>query len=317
MSSGQRIEGIRGAYPHLPLSVKMRGYIQLTRPFTLLAPLIGGITVPLVYLGHAGQLPDLWTVWPTIVHGAITLLLCNLASNIYNQAADEDIDRVNKPYRPIPKGVVTGEEARSLAMVVYLFAMMRAIMISTWFGVFTFLILVLTVAYSGEPARLKKRLWISNLSIAFTRGLLGYVAAWCILSTPFYPLPWVIGLILSIYLVGATTSKDLVDMEGDRKYGMDTLPVHYGVRKSIIYSTIFLVMSGIVFAMCILFGLIRQNIYSTMLVAGGIVWMLYIIYLMMKLYNVEDELVENTRGWKNMYLLLFTLQVGFTVTYLF
>ena len=44
--------------------------------------------------------------------------------------------------------------------------------------------------------------------------------------------PWFIGGIFFLFLLGAATTKDFADMEGDEAHGCYTLPVKYGVKKA-------------------------------------------------------------------------------------
>jgi 4-hydroxybenzoate polyprenyltransferase len=44
--------------------------------------------------------------------------------------------------------------------------------------------------------------------------------------------PWYIGFIYFVFLLGATTTKDFADIEGDRAAGCITLPVRYGATWS-------------------------------------------------------------------------------------
>ena len=44
--------------------------------------------------------------------------------------------------------------------------------------------------------------------------------------------PWFIGAIFGLFLLGASTTKDFADMEGDRLGGCRTLPILYGVRRA-------------------------------------------------------------------------------------
>jgi 4-hydroxybenzoate polyprenyltransferase len=170
-------------------------------------------------------------------------MLVNAGSNVLNQVYDEDIDRVNKPGRPIPRGTITRDEALSLAWLLYFIAFFRAAL--TLRGPYFLLILLLigfTYAYSVPPLRLKERLWTANITIALARGMVGFVAAWCIFGNPFNPLPWIIGGIMAVFLVGAMTTKDFTDMEGDRRYGARTLPVVYGLERSITMSAPFFIL---------------------------------------------------------------------------
>ena len=44
--------------------------------------------------------------------------------------------------------------------------------------------------------------------------------------------PWFIGAIFGLFLLGASTTKDFADMEGDARGGCRTLPIIYGVRRA-------------------------------------------------------------------------------------
>src|SRR6185437_16257713 len=44
--------------------------------------------------------------------------------------------------------------------------------------------------------------------------------------------PWYIGAIFGLFLLGASTTKDFADMEGDARGGCRTLPIIYGVRRA-------------------------------------------------------------------------------------
>ena len=78
-----------------------------------------------------------------------------------------------------------------------------------------------------------KRLGIwANVTIAIPRGTLLKVAGWSSVKTIVGVEPWYIGAIFGLFLLGATTTKDFADMEGDRRGGCRTLPIQYGVRRA-------------------------------------------------------------------------------------
>jgi len=94
------------------------------------------------------EFPD-W--WITIGQAALTLAFLNAASNALNQSTDVEADMISKPYRPIPRGIVTKDEAQSIAYILYFFALLRGLTINVWFGLFVFLIMLFTVVYSLPP----------------------------------------------------------------------------------------------------------------------------------------------------------------------
>ena len=87
------------------ISVRARGVIDLFRPFTLLAPFIVSASIMVASLIHGGgTIPSNW--WATVGQASFTIAVVNAASNSLNQATDVEADKISKPYRPIPKGIV-------------------------------------------------------------------------------------------------------------------------------------------------------------------------------------------------------------------
>ena len=307
---------------------KLRGIIQLIRPFTLIAPLIGGITGGLMayvklnglsgpYIAEAypylrWDFPLLELIW-----GAMTLVLVNAASNTLNQVYDYDIDKINKPYRPLPREILTKDDALTIAWVLYLVTLWRITLINSAFATIVLIIMLVTIFYSLPPLRFKQRFLISNISIAFARGLLGFVAAWSIFDQTILPweepTPWAIGLLFGIYLMGAVTTKDFTDIEGDREYGMNTLPVVLGMRGSILFSAPFFVLPFILIPL----GIWRDHLIpETMVISVFIFWGFYIIYLLTFTSTEEDPHFENSPVWKHMYMMMIAIQISFCVIYI-
>jgi len=219
------------------LSKQARGTIDLVRPFTLAAPFIVSMavaTASLIYNKTPGTpIPNDW--WVTVGQTSFTIVLVNAASNALNQATDVEADKISKPYRPIPRGIIRADSAQSLAYILYLFALLRAVTINVWFGIFIFLIMVFTVTYSLPP-RMKKYLFINQIWIAIPRGTFGVLASWSVFGNPFTPTPLVIGLIGTTYLIGGMATKDLTDCEADKKTGVHTLINTYGKTKTALIS---------------------------------------------------------------------------------
>lgn len=316
---------------------KLRGFIDLIRPFTLLAPLIGGFCgglmgwvsvqndprppLPFLFINEHFPFLQYHPGFLQLFIGAGTLIMLNAASNALNAVYDVEIDKINKPYRPIPSGIVTKDEARTVAWILYPLVLFRAMLLdrepgtSGFFGLFVLLIMLITIAYSTRPLRLKKRLWISNITIAFARGLLGFVAAWSIFGDPFESaVPWLIGGVMMTFLIGAITSKDFTDMKGDRIHGVRTLPVVYGVRKSAIISGPFFVLPFILILIGLMTDVLELPMFWLVLLA---IWGVITAILMQTVATKEEKLFENTFVWVNMYLMLMAMQIFFCATYVF
>ena len=72
----------------------------------------------------------------------------------------------------------------------------------------------------------------ANVTIAVPRGLLLKVAGWSMVASVFHLEPWYIGSIFMLFLLGASTTKDFSDMEGDAAAGCRTLPIRFGVERA-------------------------------------------------------------------------------------
>ena len=96
---------------------KVAGFVQLSRPFTLIAPASGVFAGGLMALAFYGRLGGIGSRMDLIfILGIASLLyaMINSASNALNQVTDLEIDRINKPSRPIPSGVITVREATKM-----------------------------------------------------------------------------------------------------------------------------------------------------------------------------------------------------------
>ena len=323
----------------------MRRYRRLVRPFTLLPPLLGIISGAVCAFGSAHN-PDpsrrvTWAVVLTVAIGSLCASAMNAASNIVNQIADLDIDRENKPDRPLVTGEISVSRAAVMAAVLYAITI-----VPTW--------LVVPYPYSsfaerlGAPVRLHaaffiycigalaslvysfpalgrtKRHWLAaNLTIAVTRGGLLKVAGWAFIASVFVWEAWAIGGIFALFLLGATSTKDFSDMAGDRAHGCVTLPIRFGVERAARIIAPFFVLPWLLiplFAWMPDPGRVGATLLTgnrTILTLLGLVlagWGAYAARLL--LANPEDlARTENHPAWTHMYLLMMAAQVGFALAY--
>ena len=324
---------------------KLKLYVQLARPFTLLPPLLGIISGAVCAFGSIHN-PDpdhrfTLSVMLTIALGSFCASSMNAASNAINQIYDLDIDRVNKPNRPLCTGELSVREVWAFSWVGYALAL-----IPTWLVVvypfvtveerlfaplsyhqtfFIYLVgLLFTFIYSAPSlGRTKARGMLANYTIAIPRGMLLKVAGWAMVAKVGYTEPWFIGSIFALYLLGAASTKDFADIEGDLAGGCKTLPILYGVRKAAYIISPFFVLPWILMPLGAYWP-DPQNPEHPILTGDPILlsglgvlltlWGLYTVYLILR---DPDELarVENHPSWKHMYMMMMAAQVGFALAY--
>jgi 4-hydroxybenzoate polyprenyltransferase len=298
----------------------LRAYIDLGRPFTLVAPALGFLSGALTAVGAAPREP--WTagLLTAPLLGAAMAALLNAGNNALNQIYDLDIDRVNKPKRPLPSGRLTIAQVWWFTNITYALALVLAWLVAPGHRHECFwlvaIAVVCTYLYSVPPFRTKRLGIWANVTIAIPRGVLLKVAGWSSVKTIFGVEPWYIGAIFGLFLLGATTTKDFADMEGDRRGGCRTLPIQYGVRRAAwMISPSFVipfVMINVGAAMRVLTGNFwLLQILGAVMTAYG----LYVLYLMLR--RPEDLAVEeNHVSWAHMYRMMFVAQIGFALAYL-
>jgi 4-hydroxybenzoate polyprenyltransferase len=297
-----------------------RAYVDLGRPFTLVAPALGFISGALTAIGAAPREP--WTPWLLVapIVGAAMAALLNAGNNALNQIYDLEIDRVNKPKRPLTSGRLTIAQAWRFTNITYVLALILAWLVAPqgrhecfWLVVVA---VVCTYIYSVPPLRTKRLGIWANVTIAIPRGVLLKVAGWSSVKTIVGVEPWYIGAIFGLFLLGATTTKDFADMEGDRRGGCRTLPIQYGVRRAAWMISPSFVVPWVMIAAGAWVHVLTGNFWLLQALGAVMtVYGLYVLYLMLR--RPEDLAVEeNHVSWAHMYRMMFVAQIGFALAYL-
>jgi 4-hydroxybenzoate polyprenyltransferase len=292
----------------------LRLYWTFARPFTLVPPMIGIFSGALIGYGVS-------RVEFPILHVALAVLaaaVLNAGSNGLNQICDFQNDCINKPHRPLPSGGMTRPEAWRFVAAMYALALaLVAVVNRETFGIYLAAALA-TVAYSAPPVRLKRRTVASNLIIAVIRGWLLKVAGWAAVATVLKSLePWYIGFIYFVFLLGATTTKDFADIEGDRAAGCITLPVRYGATWSARAISPAFIVPWLLLPLGLYLHVLSGNSTAILVLAGiMLVWGSYVIYLINKDPHRLVTEGENHPSWHHMYWMMMVGHLGLAGAYL-
>ncbi len=324
--------------------MNLRLAARLSRPFTLLPPLLGILSGAVCAFGsvHNASHEVTLELLGIVALGALCASLLNAASNVLNQITDVEVDRVNKPERPLVTGEVSVAAAWRLTWLLYVLALVPtwAIVVPARSGFLSrvraplldhqcFLLflggLLATLIYSVPAFGRTKRLGMwANVTIAIPRGCLLKVAGWTLVASAFSAEPWAIGSVFGLFLLGATSTKDFSDAAGDRAGGCETLPVKYGNRRAVAIISPFFILPWLLVPLLVRTPdpsaparrLLSGN--PVLLTALGVLlaaWGAYTVHL---LRRNPDELAttENHPSWTHMYLMLMAAQIGFAAAYL-
>jgi len=148
-----------------------------------------------------------------------------------NDYYDLEVDKISKPWRPLPRGAV----APRIALIVSIIEIPVGVSIAIFFGIRVLIVCLLgvglAIAYSLwlKPFLLAKNLVVLiSLTIASITGLVA------VTSAPI--LDYTVGIVLVLILSVAfafEVHKDLGDIDGDLSKGIRTIPTEIGLRKSI------------------------------------------------------------------------------------
>lgn len=325
---------------------RIKIYLDFTRPFTLLPPTLGVISGAITAFGSASN-PDplrrvTMSVVLTVLLGSLCAALLNAASNGINQYYDLENDRRNKPKRHLVTGAISMKAGWRFSLVLYVLAVLPTWLVVIYprtalseklfapladhqcFAIYILGMLATFIYSAPSWGRTKAHPILANVTIAIPRGCLLKVAGWSMVGSVYHLEPWYIGGIFGLFLLGAATTKDFSDMEGDRLAGCYTLPIRYGVRKAAYMIAPFFVIPWVLIPI----GAFVKNPFDPthhiltgnpyVLAALGValaIWGAYTVYLLVR--NPDDlARVENHPSWTHMYLMMMAAQVGFAAAYL-
>lgn len=202
------------------LGERARGLLELTRPVNAVA---AGM---LTFIGAfvAGGL-DMWVAVGAAVGATV---LATAAGNAMNDYFDREIDGINQPDRPIPRGAVAPRTALGFSGLLFAGAVVFALalpFVAIAIAVINLLALVAyTELFKGLPG-------VGNAVVGYLGGstfLFGAAAVGRITAAVV-----VLFALAALSTVAREIVKDVEDVAGDRREGLNTLPIAIGERPAL------------------------------------------------------------------------------------
>tara|TARA_B100001250_G_scaffold285808_1_gene247860 strand:- start:3775 stop:4614 length:840 start_codon:yes stop_codon:yes gene_type:complete len=228
-------------------------HIKLLRPLNV-------FTSGLAMVIGAGILGTLNNTGTLLLVMAVVMCFAG-AANALNDVVDYEIDKINRPMRPLPSGFVKKRTALFISILLFSMGTLTCLELSETAKVIGIVIAMpFMILYSKY---LKGMPLVGNMIVSFILGLsfLFCGAAFNNMSPMWIPMILAFGLTLVRELV-----KDIADMEGDQSAGLKTFPITAGIEKSI-QLTIFL-------SACIGVGAFIPYLYGTYGIWYGILLIL-------------------------------------------
>jgi geranylgeranylglycerol-phosphate geranylgeranyltransferase len=245
------------------------GSIKIMRPVNCV---MGALTVIIGLLNTRTGIPfNILIV--NIILGILTYYFIAGSGMIINDIYDLEIDKINRPNRPIPSGSVSLAQAKILFLLTYGIGVILSILHSLIFSLgFLNILLAVFFGFIGwlYAAWGKKQGFFGNLivSVSFSIGLI-YGA---VLNSSIIPAYIYFFFLTSFFLL---LSREIVkgceDIEGDKEEGVKTLAIKLGLKKATIFSIFFEIMAIIFFILPIFTPIINPTLFLISMIFGLIV----------------------------------------------
>lgn len=201
-------------------------YLKMIRP---LNSFMSGIGVVFSILAYSSYSIDYGKAL-LMLAGFTTGFTATAASMLVNDIVDVEVDRVNKPWKPLPSGKAKVGTTWALTMILASVAVLVNVAVGWSLVAVTLIYLSIGVLYN-----FMRRYWWSQFMVsASTTGpiVYGYVAS----GLPEDSIVFTTLFALTIFTVntGREVLKAVQDMEGDKSMGYNTIPLRIGVQPSLV-----------------------------------------------------------------------------------
>jgi geranylgeranylglycerol-phosphate geranylgeranyltransferase len=194
-------------------------FIRVTRPHNAV---VAGLTALLGYLIATG------TLTPPSLLLAVVVALITAGGNVINDIYDVEIDRINRPERPIPSGEISLAGAKAYTVALFAVGLLAATLTTP---------LCLAIALANAVVLIAYAVWLKRTPV------LGHMAVAYLTASVFLfggAFAGIEGLVQNLSLAAITflatiareVLKDAEDVDGDAAGGARTLPMIVGIRRT-------------------------------------------------------------------------------------
>jgi geranylgeranylglycerol-phosphate geranylgeranyltransferase len=197
------------------MTATLKHYLKLARPAN-----IGLVAfVVLITSALAGDYPPVWRV----VLAVIAVVFITAGGNALNDICDIEIDRINKPKRPLPAGLISVAGARRFMIAMFVLGNLASLFLGFW--PFVISLLLVTPLLYWYAKHLRNVALAGNIVVAFLSSMTFIYAAVAFGDIRVGYVPAVYCFMISLI---REIVKDLEDLDGDGANESNTLPVSIG-----------------------------------------------------------------------------------------
>ena len=218
-------------------SNKLKAFIELLRPVNALIVFLTIAAAALLAGLPAASLAGMeFALWSRILLAALAGALIAGGGYAINDYYDVEIDKINRPARPLPRGALSPTEA----WWTWRLFSSAGVLMSAFLGPYTLAIaLGWVISLYFYSKRFKRSVLLGNLIVGLATGLAfiygGFVAG----NVERSVLPAVFAFLIN---VARELVKDVEDVKGDAHGEAGTLPVKHGLKPALVLATVTLLL---------------------------------------------------------------------------
>jgi len=274
---------------------KLTAIVKIVRPLNFLITFISVIVAAVICLpGHSIEL--------NVFLAALSASLVMASGNIINDIYDIDIDRVNKPSRPLPSGKISIKEA----YILYFVFIAASVFISSLLNEKAIAIVLVSILLLFLYSKYLKRIpLVGNITVAILTGLVFIFGGVVVENLAAAIVPAVFAFLINLI---REIVKDMEDVEGDKKAGVITFPIKFGSLKS----KLFISLITISLILYTFYPFITQLYKIEYFIIVMVIVNPLLVYCLKILF--EDESVKNLKKISN--LLKLDMIIGLIAIYI-
>lgn len=207
----------------MPAITRLKYFLILCRPLNVVIGMLS------IFIGAfiTGTVQPLIKVILACISGG----LIAAGANVINDYYDIEIDKINKPYRPIAAGFVMPGEGLVYSLILFLLGIIFGWLVSCLAFIISAFSAVLLFLYSY---RLKRTVLWGNLSVSLMTAM-AFIYGGVAVNRLIYAL--IPATFSFFYHLGREIIKDVEDIQGDRADKIQTLPIVYGEKIALFMAT--------------------------------------------------------------------------------
>ena len=254
------------------VKTKLFAHLETWRLYTVTWCGLASINGSLIAFNSNGSLPSL-----KIALLALFIPMMGWIAGLYlSDYLDRDLDAIQKTHRPIPSGRIKPNEALIVGGIFAISGFVLSFLLSFYNIILVFIVAALVFLYAKIS---KSRGIVGNLNRGFVT-VIAYFFGIFSANQPIQHIPLYIWLLSVIFLLHDTNSNlvgAIRDIEGDKAGGYLTIPVKYGIKKSVFIS-LFLTITWFSIAVFIpyYYGFLKDVFYYIMFLDFLILLFFYI-----------------------------------------